>query len=147
MEQLLELLKNIDNIYSNINTIEDLNKLKVEYMGKKGKITELNSLIRTLPNDEKKEFGKKMNELKQAFTSRYDSLKEKLEELKKTSSEKQKVALQKIIDDLKLRQRVIRLKVDKQVHNLKKAFPSVQSEHIKEYLKLKVTELKNKTKE
>ena len=74
-------------------------------------------------------------------------LKEKLEELKKTSSEKQKVALQKIIDDLKLRQRVIRLKVDKQVHNLKKAFPSVQSEHIKEYLKLKVTELKNKTKE
>ena len=33
MEQLLELLKNIDNIYSNINTIEDLNKLKVEYIG------------------------------------------------------------------------------------------------------------------
>ena len=96
MEQLLELLKNIDNIYSNINTIEDLNKLKVEYMGKKGKITELNSLIRTLPNDEKKEFGKKMNELKQAFTSRYDSLKEKLEEElinQKLSSEKIDISL------------------------------------------------------
>lgn len=96
MEQLLELLKNIDNIYSNINTIEDLNKLKVEYMGKKGKITELNSLIRTLPNDEKKEFGKKMNELKQAFTSRYNSLKEKLEEElinQKLSSEKIDISL------------------------------------------------------
>ncbi len=96
MEQLLELLKNIDNIYSNINTIEDLNKLKVEYMGKKGKITELNSLIRMLPNDEKKEFGKKMNELKQAFTSRYDSLKEKLEEElinQKLSSEKIDISL------------------------------------------------------
>lgn len=96
MEQLLELLKNIDNIYSNINTIEDLNKLKVEYMGKKGKITELNSLIRTLPNDEKKEFGKKMNELKQAFTSRYDILKEKLEEElinQKLSSEKIDISL------------------------------------------------------
>lgn len=96
MEQLLELLKNIDNIYSNINTIEDLNKLKVEYMGKKGKITELNSLIRTLQNDEKKEFGKKMNELKQAFTSRYDSLKEKLEEElinQKLSSEKIDISL------------------------------------------------------
>ncbi len=96
MEQLLELLKNIDNVYSNINTIEDLNKLKVEYMGKKGKITELNSLIRTLPNDEKKEFGKKMNELKQAFTSRYDSLKEKLEEElinQKLSSEKIDISL------------------------------------------------------
>ena len=96
MEQLLELLKNIDNIYSNINTIEDLNKLKVEYMWKKWKITELNSLIRTLPNDEKKEFGKKMNELKQAFTSRYDSLKEKLEEElinQKLSSEKIDISL------------------------------------------------------
>lgn len=96
MEQLLELLKNIDNVYSNINTIEDLNKLKVEYMGKKGKITELNSLIRTLPNDEKKEFGKKMNELKQAFTSRYNSLKEKLEEElinQKLSSEKIDISL------------------------------------------------------
>ena len=73
-----------------------LNKLKVEYMGKKGKITELNSLIRTLPNDEKKEFGKKMNELKQAFTSRYDSLKEKLEEElinQKLSSEKIDISL------------------------------------------------------
>ncbi len=76
-----------------------------------------------------------------------DSLKEKLEELKKTSSEKQKVALQKIIDDLKLRQKTMRLKIDKQVAKLKNAFPSVQSEHIKEYLKLKVNELKNKTKE
>lgn len=76
-----------------------------------------------------------------------DNLKEKLEEMKKTSSEKQKVALQKIIDDLKLRQKVMRQKVDRQVLNLKKAFPSVQSEHIKEYLKMKVTELKNKTRE
>ena len=76
-----------------------------------------------------------------------ENLKEKLEELKKTTSEKQKVALQKIIDDLKLRQKVMRLKVDRQVSNLKKAFPSVQSEHIKEYLRLKVKELKNKTKE
>ena len=58
-----------------------------------------------------------------------ENLKEKLEELKKTTSEKQKVALQKIIDDLKLRQKVMRLKVDRQVSNLKKAFPSVQSEN------------------
>ena len=76
-----------------------------------------------------------------------DILKEKLEELKKTKSEKQKVALQNIIDDLKLRQRVMKIKVDRQIIRLKKAFPSVQSEHIKDYLKLKVKELKNKTRE
>ena len=76
-----------------------------------------------------------------------DSLKEKLEELKKTSSEKQKVALQNKIDDLKLRQKIMRAKVDRQVAKLRRAFPTVQSDHIKEYLKLKVQELKNKTRE
>ena len=76
-----------------------------------------------------------------------ETLKERLEELKKTSSEKQKVALQKVIDDLKLRQKTMRDKIDKQVIKLNKAFPSIQSEHIKEYVKLKVKEIKNKKKE
>ena len=76
-----------------------------------------------------------------------ESLKERLEELKKSSSEKQKVALQNIIDDLKLKQKRYKEKTDKQIEKLKNAFPTVQSEHIKEYLKLKVQEIKNKTKE
>lgn len=76
-----------------------------------------------------------------------DTLKLKLEELKKTYSEKQKVALQNKIDDLKLRQKIMRAKVDRQVAKLRRAFPTVQSDHIKEYLKLKVQELKNKTRE
>ena len=76
-----------------------------------------------------------------------DNLKEKLEELKKTSSEKQKVALQNMIDDLKLKQKIMRIKVDRQIVKLRKAFPTYKSEHIKDYLKLKVKELKNKTRE
>ena len=76
-----------------------------------------------------------------------ETLKVKLEELKKTSSEKQKLALQNKIDDLKLRQKIMRVKVDRQIAKLRRAFPSIQSEHIKEYLKLKVQELKNKTRE
>lgn len=76
-----------------------------------------------------------------------ENLKERLEELKKTSSEKQKVALQKVIDDLKLNQKMMKDKIDKQVLKLNKAFPSIQSEHIKEYVKLKVKEIKNKKKE
>ena len=76
-----------------------------------------------------------------------ETLKERLEELKKISSEKQKVALQKVIDDLKLNQKMMKDKIDKQVLKLNKAFPSIQSEHIKEYVKLKVKEIKNKKKE
>ena len=76
-----------------------------------------------------------------------ETLKVKLEELKKTSSEMQKLALQNKIDDLKLRQKIMRVKVDRQIAKLRRAFPSIQSEHIKEYLKLKVQELKNKTRE
>lgn len=76
-----------------------------------------------------------------------DNLKEKLDELKKTPSEKQKVALQNMIDDLKLKQKIMRIKVDRQIVKLRKAFPTYKSEHIKDYLKLKVKELKNKTRE
>ena len=76
-----------------------------------------------------------------------ESLKERVEELKKSSSEKQKVALQNIIDDLKLKQKRYKKKTDKQIEKLKIAFPTVQSDHIKEYLRLKVQEIKNKTKE
>lgn len=75
------------------------------------------------------------------------NLKEKLEELKKATTEKQKVALQNVIDELKLKQKINKLKVERQVSKLKKAFPTIQSEVIKDYLKMKVKEIKEKTKE
>lgn len=75
------------------------------------------------------------------------NLKEKLEELKKATSEKQKVALQNVIDELKLKQKINKMKVERQVSKLKKAFPTIQSEVIKDYLKMKVKEIKEKTKE
>ena len=74
-------------------------------------------------------------------------LKEKLEELKKATTEKQKVALQNVIDELKLKQKINKMKVERQVSKLKRAFPTIQSEVIKDYLKMKVKEIKKKTKE
>lgn len=75
------------------------------------------------------------------------SVKEKLEELKKATTEKQKVALQNVIDELKLKQKINKMKVERQVSKLKKAFPTIQSEFIKDYLKMRVKEIKEKTKE
>ena len=64
MDKINELKIRIENIFNEELTMEKLNELKVEYLGKKGYITELNSMIKELPNEEKKEFGKNVNELR-----------------------------------------------------------------------------------
>ena len=79
MNKIEEIRKLIEEKTSNINTIEELNNLKVEFLGKKGLITEVNSMIRDIPNEEKKEFGMKVNEIRSLFNSKYESIKERLE--------------------------------------------------------------------
>ncbi len=63
-----------------VGDLESLNNLKVKYLGKKGHITELNALIKTMPNEEKKEFGQKVNSLREEFLSLYEEKKIKFEE-------------------------------------------------------------------
>ena len=67
-----KIKKEIKNTFKNINSLNELNDLKVKYLGKKGIITELNSKIKDLPNEEKREFGKKVNEVKNLFNTLYD---------------------------------------------------------------------------
>ena len=59
---------------------KELNDLKVKYLGKKGLITELNSSIKNIPNEEKKSYGLAVNELRTLFNNTYE---EKLEIFKK----------------------------------------------------------------
>lgn len=79
MNEVNNIKEELKTIFDNVGTMNELNDLKVEYLGKKGKITELNSLIKTLPNEEKKEFGMKVNELKTIFNTKYEELKNKIE--------------------------------------------------------------------
>ena len=76
IQEVKDLLKTdlVDEI-----SLKDLNDLKVKYLGKKGIITELNSEIRNVPNEEKREFGQKVNELRDLFNEYYDSKKEQLD--------------------------------------------------------------------
>ena len=60
-------------------SLRELNDLKLKYLGKKGIITELNSEIKNVPNEEKREFGQKVNELRDCFNEYYDSKKEQLD--------------------------------------------------------------------
>lgn len=64
----------------NANSIDRLNELKVKYLGKKGSITELNSRIKEIPNEEKKEYGMKVNALKNLFLNLYEEKKRFFEE-------------------------------------------------------------------
>lgn len=45
-------------------TLEEVANIKTEYLGKKGKITELSNTLKSLEGEEKKEFGKSLNEIK-----------------------------------------------------------------------------------
>ena len=72
-----------------ITTLEELNDLKIKYLGKKGLITTLNQEIKNIPVDQKKAFGAKVNELKNSFQTFYDETKTTLEEAKLNEKLKQ----------------------------------------------------------
>ena len=77
VEQLKdELLEKLENIKS----IKELNDLKAEYMGKTGIISTLQSGIKDVPNEEKKEYGMNVNILRTAFNENYESKLKYLEE-------------------------------------------------------------------
>ncbi len=74
--------KTIDSIKQDFIKVENelyLNELKVKYLGKKGLITNLSSEIKNVANEDKKTFGKAINELKNVFQNNYDTAKKKLE--------------------------------------------------------------------
>ena len=77
----MENIKNqMNDAFSFINNLSELESLRINYIGKKGIITELYSKMRDLSNDEKKEYGMKVNELKELFNTKYDLLKNELNE-------------------------------------------------------------------
>ena len=70
-----EVSKLLDDDLQGVNSLADVNELKVKYLGKKGLITELNSEIKNVPNEEKREFGQRINALRDKFNSFYEEKK------------------------------------------------------------------------
>ena len=84
-----EIKKNIEQELSETKDIKSLNDLKVKYLGKKGIITELASKIKEVPNEEKKEYGLKMNELKKTELIQVKVTKKQKGELIKRAEKKE----------------------------------------------------------
>lgn len=62
-----------------INDMKTLNDIRVEYLGKQGKITELSKMMKDIPNEQKKEFGMLVNEVRTLVTNALEEKKKELE--------------------------------------------------------------------
>ena len=91
-----ELMNKIDASFQTVTNLQELNNLKVEYLGKTGIITDLQSKIKEIPNEEKKEYGMKVNEVRTYFNKLYEENLDKINEEilnKKLESERIDVTL------------------------------------------------------
>lgn len=76
----------IEEVKSHIKTVEDftaktldeVENFRIKYLGKKGILNHYFAQFKTIPNEEKKVYGKAINELKQTATQKVETLKASL---------------------------------------------------------------------
>lgn len=85
-EKTLELKQEFLLSLENANSMEELENIRIAYLGKKGSVTELLKEMKNLSNEERKIFGQKVNELKNEVT---EKIAEKAELLKQKELEKE----------------------------------------------------------
>ncbi|MDE5725773.1 MAG: phenylalanine--tRNA ligase subunit alpha [Duncaniella sp.] len=78
------MIEKIDQLRSEIEglsaaSLSEVEALRIKYLSKKGEISTLMQDFRTVPAEQKRELGQKLNELKTLATERIASLKEALE--------------------------------------------------------------------
>ena len=88
--KISSLRAQLEDELSKIKSTVDLDKVRVAYLGKKGCVTELLKGMKELSGESRKEFGKKVNELKQLAAKRIE---ERTEELKKLEIEAEIAAM------------------------------------------------------
>ncbi len=75
------LRETFKELIGRVNSSEEIEKLRVEFLGKKGHIASLMSQLKTVPNEEKKAFGQSVNELKQKIEQQLAEAHEKIVKL------------------------------------------------------------------
>lgn len=79
MENIEKIITEIKEKINDIDNLNTLNEVKASYIGKKGTITELSKQMGSLSIEEKKEFGKKLNDLKNSATELFDNKRVEIE--------------------------------------------------------------------
>lgn len=79
-EELQRLSSAFNADIDKVTNLNELNDLRVNYLGKKSKLQEISNMMRDLSVEEKKECGKLMNEFKTLVENKINSLKLELEE-------------------------------------------------------------------
>lgn len=97
MNEKVNLIKeSFEKDLLSIADLKKLNDVRVEYLGKQGKVTELSKMMKDIPNEQKKAFGMLVNEVRNYVTSNLDEKKKELEEKalnEKLASEKIDITL------------------------------------------------------
>ena len=89
----MALKDNIQNVLSQVREMQaanadELEALRIKYLSKKGEITALFNEFRNVPNDQKREMGQLLNQLRQEAEGRISALKEQLEESRELREER-----------------------------------------------------------
>ena len=73
MQKLDNILQDGLTLLKDIKSSEELTNFYQDYLGKSGKVSELMKLMKDIPNDQKKEFGMKINNIKQTLASEIEA--------------------------------------------------------------------------
>lgn len=74
-----KLLQDAQNEVESCQDMPTLQNTKAKFLGKKGPLNEFFSQMKDIPNEEKKAFGQRINELKEKLTKIFDEAKAKLD--------------------------------------------------------------------
>ena len=85
IDKLKKYLKEVENFYSENST--EIEAFRISYAGKKGILSSLFSSFRDIPAEQKKNYGKELNKLKEAVSLKVEYLKSK----SKRESKKSKI--------------------------------------------------------
>lgn len=78
-----DVKERVERDINNTTTMQDLEKVRIKYLGKKGEITGLMKKIKEIPPHERKEYGRAVNELKAYVEGLLEKRRKEIEEEEK----------------------------------------------------------------
>ena len=81
---ILNLRLEFEHKLKSVGTSEELENLRLEFLGKKGKITEALQGLKDVPSDQRREYGIAINEFKQEVMAKLEETEKMIEEIELT---------------------------------------------------------------